>query len=189
MECFTENKLINPHHHPAPRSKVKRVSQPLFPTVEEPTDRPEDWELLTSLPLILQPLVSEIAMCQDPVFHDGAGMSGVYAKGCCLAWFPVCLHAYMSGQRKTGQVAHCVLQLFATYGGYSAENVGRTGWLYHLLLVSILNLTFSRPSLLHFLLAAVSLSCSLTLSPLTSSSLRTGWSSMPGKRTLMAYVL
>lgn len=166
MECFTENKLITPHHHRAPWSKVKRVSQPLFPTVEEPTDRPEDWELLTSLPLILQPLVSEIAMCQGPVFHDGAGMLGVYVKGCCLAWFPVCLHAYMSEQRKKGQVAHCVLQLFSTYGGYSAENMGRAGWLYHLLLVSILNLslTFFHPSLLHFLLSAVSLSCFLTLS-------------------------
>lgn len=34
----------------------------------------EECELLTSLPLILQPLVDEIAMCWE---HEGAGMSAL----------------------------------------------------------------------------------------------------------------
>lgn len=53
----------------------KSVNQPVFfPLVEEPIVLPEDWELLSSLPLILQPLVDEIAMCRDPVFHGGTWM-------------------------------------------------------------------------------------------------------------------
>lgn len=65
--------------------------------MEEPTVLPEDWELLSSLPLALQPLVDEIAVCLDPVFHEGARMCGVYTqvRACvCVAhhdWLYVCV--------------------------------------------------------------------------------------------------
>lgn len=71
-------------HFPAllwPHEEVQKVlTNQFFPPMEEPTVLPEDWELLSSLPLILQPLVDEIAMCWDPVFHEGGCMCmwGVY---------------------------------------------------------------------------------------------------------------
>jgi len=55
------------------RTKKVLTSRSFLP-MENLTVLLEERELLSSLPLILQPLVDEIAMCWDPVFHEGACM-------------------------------------------------------------------------------------------------------------------
>lgn len=137
------------------------------PPMLGPAVLPEDWELLSSLLLIVQPLVGEIAMCWDPVFHEGSCMLG----GCTC----VCEHLLPM---------LCVCD-------QRAERI--SGTLVSAPPPALCHLPAGEPTLspsplfpssfINTLAAYVSRCVS------TSSSLRTGWSSMPGKRTLMAYVL
>ena len=84
------------------RSEKVLTSQ-FFPPVEEPIVLPEDWELLSSLPLILHPLVDEIAMCWDPVFHEGELACEVYMCVCVYVaqrdWQYVCMCVRPEGRK------------------------------------------------------------------------------------------